>query len=227
MRSAKPGFVSFSFRLNTSPIERSIGKGTPGKESTDLLSMELPLNLTPGRLNSNCVSFAAEEECAPGVVKEDTPRLLSFEEATRAITIPRRNEGGPTNEESKAAVSQRLVDYERSGLSFEKNEAKTYHLVRSFGLDEEPERELQLPLSAREPTKCRWDCVEVVVAAQPSAPKEKRTYFVQLGGDVLDLIGEFLEDEIPSFAFTCRTLYRGLLEFKIENYALQEEMLAE
>ena len=52
--------------------------------------------------------------------------------------------------------------------------------------------------------------------------------FELLDGDVLDLIGEFLGGgEVPPFAFTCRTLYRGLLEYKIENYALQEQMLKE
>ena len=52
--------------------------------------------------------------------------------------------------------------------------------------------------------------------------------FELLDGDVLDLIGEFLGGgQVPQFAMTCRTLYRGLLEYKIENYALQEEMLKE
>ena len=190
--------------------------------------MELPLNLTPSRLHSNCVSFAAEEECVPGVVKEDTPRLLNFEDATRAITLSRRDLSSPAQEEFKVP-NTRLLNSDRnavSDLTFEKSETKTYHLVRSFGLDDEPERDFQMPLSARQPLKCRWDCVEVVVGAKP-AHSTARCYFVKLGGDVLDLIGEYLEDEIPAFAFTCRTLYRGLLEFKIENYALQEEMLAE
>ena len=250
-RSVQPGFVSFSFRLDSSPINFSRSRG---RESDEMQSMELPLNLTPSNLPSNGVSFAIEEEAEEQSVAKRTPRLLE-DSAQKPAAEPRelspeegldsailgdkvegrrrgRNERQSSRDfsnEQKTSAKYSPVPKEKGGMTKE-----AFHQLKVVKEEASLEERLPTPREAHTIVPYSLENKEEkkdVTGRSLERSAESLSGFVcfeLLDGDVLDLIGEFLGGgQVPQFAMTCRTLYRGLLEYKIENYALQEEMLKE
>ena len=50
---------------------------------------------------------------------------------------------------------------------------------------------------------------------------------MQLKGEILELVGEFLDERLPTFIFTNRISFKTSFQYKIDIYEIQRQILSE